>query len=730
MTSPNTLPSSTTGDTPEIRLDVQENPAVGGTPDAGISDPNGAWFRAIFNQAAVGVALTDIGTGRWLQVNQRYCDIIGYTRDELRTMSFQELTHPDDLAADREYVARMRAGEITSFRMEKRMRHKSGRTVWISLSASATWDTGDPVGFYVAIVQDITPHKLAQEKITENEQTLRNILEHLPVAIALVADNQDIIFRNQRFETLFGYAIEDVPNMESWWRAAYAEPAAREQARRAWAARRERSRSDGTIEPYEKSLRCRDGDIRHVRVSGALTHAGFLVTLEDLSAHKAVQQHIERLSYYDPLTQLPNRHLLLEQAPRTLAASAAGGGWGAVLLLDVDRFKLLNDTLGRKYGDALLQQIARRLLDFTAHRYLTARHGDDEFVIVLDDLAKRPEDAGARAAEKTQQLLLALHAPYDLLGTPYQASACTGVVLFRGEQCGIDELLKRADLAVSQAKALELGSFRFYNPQIQLAANERAQLEADIRTGLQQRQFEVFYQPQVHRRRLVGAEALVRWQHPQKGYISPAHFISVAEESGSILPLGAEVLRSACQQLAAWSRRPGLDELTLSVNVSPRQFYQSDFVSQVLRILAQTGAQARRLKLELTERLLLRDVEGTTQKMAQLQAHGVQFSLDDFGTGYSSLSYLKRLPLDELKIDQSFIQGVLTNGNDAAIVHSIISLAGNLGLSVIAEGVETEAHRCFLEKNGCERYQGYLFSRPVSAQAFEQFVGGWAPAAG
>jgi EAL domain-containing protein (putative c-di-GMP-specific phosphodiesterase class I) len=226
----------------------------------------------------------------------------------------------------------------------------------------------------------------------------------------------------------------------------------------------------------------------------------------------------------------------------------------------------------------------------------------------------------------------------------------------------------------------------------------------------------------MHGSLLVGAEALVRWQHPKKGRIPPADFISVAEEAGSILPLGAEVLHGACRQLAAWDRKPGLGELTLSVNVSPRQFYQDDFVSQVLRILGRTGARADRLKLELTERLLLRDIEGTTRKMAELKRHGVRFSLDDFGTGYSSLTYLKRLPLDELKIDQGFVQGAPANDNDAAIVRSIISLAGSLGLSVVAEGVETEAHREFLERNGCRRYQGYLFSRPVPVSAFEELA--------
>ncbi|TAN29541.1 MAG: phosphodiesterase [Castellaniella sp.] len=684
-----------------------------------------AWFQAIFNQASVGVALTDITTGRWLQINQRYCDIVGYTPDKLRHMAFQDLTHPDDLIADLTQVARLRMGEITSFSVEKRLCHRDGRIVWVNLSVSATWAAGEPPGAYIAIIQDITDQKFAQEKVNTSEQTLRGILDHLPVAVVLIAADQRITFRNRCFGALFGYTAEDIPDLESWWLAAFPKGRTREEARRLWIRKcKLASEGDGTIEPYEREVLCHNGEIRYVEVSGALTSAGQIVTMEDLSARKAAQQRIERLSYYDLLTQLPNRRLLVEQASKTLAESTSSGCWGAVLLLDVDRFKLLNDTQGRDYGDALLQQIAQRLLGFTENRYLAARHGDDEFVIVLDNLATQREDAAARAAERVRQLLQILHAPYKLKGASYRASACVGVVLFQGEQHGIDELIKRADLAVTQAKAHERGSFRCYDYQIQLAVNERAQIEADILTGLEQRQFELFYQPQMHKTNLAGAEALVRWHHPSKGCLSPAYFISVAEEAGSILRLGTEILRSACKQLADWGGRPGLSKLTLSVNVSPRQFYQSDFVSQVLQILAQTGARAQRLKLELTERLLIRDIEETTRKMAELRTHGVKFSLDDFGTGYSSLGYLKRLPLDELKIDQSFVRGVPTNSNDSAIVRSIISLAKSLGLSVIAEGVESEEHRLFLEQNGCERYQGYLFGQPVPIGTFEDQVKG------
>ncbi|KAB2896691.1 MAG: bifunctional diguanylate cyclase/phosphodiesterase, partial [Burkholderiaceae bacterium] len=395
---------------------------------------------------------------------------------------------------------------------------------------------------------------------------------------------------------------------------------------------------------------------------------------------------------------------------------------GALLMLDLDNFKTLNETRGHDKGDSLLRQVAQRLRDCMHEDHTVARHGGDEFVVVLEDLGDNPEEAAARAEETGQRILAALREPYLLEGEDYHTTVSMGATIFQGLSESVDELLKRADLAMYQAKAAGRNSLQFYDPRVQAVVRARAALELDMRAGLAQGQFELFYQPQMENGRITGCEALLRWRHPREGFISPASFVPLAEDTGLILPLGEWVLHAACQQLAAWAQQPALAHLSLAVNVSPRQFHQAGFVPQVLAALAGTGAEARRLKLELTEGLLLEDVEDTIEKMVQLKGYGVGFSLDDFGTGYSSLAYLKRLPLDQLKIDQSFVRDVLTDPNDAAIARTIVALGTSLGLRVIAEGVETEAQRDFLARNHCHAWQGFLLSPPVPVAEFEALV--------
>ena len=315
-----------------------------------------------------------------------------------------------------------------------------------------------------------------------------------------------------------------------------------------------------------------------------------------------------------------------------------------------------------------------------------------------------------------QRIWGVLREPSQIAGDAHHSSLSMGVTIYSGTRETVDELLKRADLALYQAKNAGRDTLRFYDPQMQAVVSARATLELDMRVGLGQGQFELYYQPQIDHGRIIGAEALLRWRHPRDGFISPAHFIPLAEETGLILPLGEWVLQAACRRLAAWAQQPDLATLSLAVNVSPRQFHQTGFVAQVLAALAGAGADGHQLKLEMTEGLLLQDVEDTIDKMGQLRGYGVGFSLDDFGTGYSSLSYLKRLPLDQLKIDQSFVRDVLTDPNDATIACTIITLARSLGLDVVAEGVETEGQRAFLLRNGCRQFQGYLFGRPGPAE--------------
>jgi diguanylate cyclase (GGDEF)-like protein/PAS domain S-box-containing protein len=443
----------------------------------------------------------------------------------------------------------------------------------------------------------------------------------------------------------------------------------------------------------------------------------------DITERKNAEEQIRNLAFFDPLTQLPNRRLLLDRMQQALASSARSGREGALLFIDVDHFKTLNDTLGHDKGDVLLQEVARRIAACIREGDTVARLGGDEFVVMLEDLSAQRSDAAMQAEVVGEKILLSLRQAYDLCGQDYRCSASIGITLFDAPQSGIEDLMKRADLAMYQAKAAGRNAWRFFDPTMQAEVSARAELETDLREGLTNREFLLHYQAQVGARACVtGVEVLVRWQSSRRGLVSPAAFIPLAEESGLILPLGQWVLETACRQIAAWSARPEMAHLTVAVNVSARQFGQPDFVETVLNVLDDTGASPHRLKLELTESLLLDNIEDIIQKMNRLQVVGVSFSLDDFGTGYSSLAYLKRLPLDQLKIDQSFVRDVLTDPNDAAITRTIVALAQSLGLSVIAEGVETQAQRDVLEQQGCHAYQGYLFSQPLPIEAFESFM--------
>ena len=675
-------------------------------------------FRALFNQATVGVAQVDSATGQFVRVNQRYADILGYSPQELVGMTFQSLTHPDDLAADLAHFRRLQSGDVPEYRLEKRYIHKDGHEVWGDATVSSMWASGSAPGYHIAVVQDITARKRMEENLRANEQRLRSILERLPMGLCLVQDDGLISFRNARYVQICGYTQEEVPDTNTWLQRAYPDATEREAIRQRLLA----TLHQGIIPLAEYTIRCADGKYKPVEISGFFVEGGRLITMQDLSERKAAEEEINQLAYYDPLTRLPNRRLLMDRLQQALAASARHHRSGALLMLDLDNFKTVNETRGHDRGDALLLQVAHRLRSCVHEDDTVARQGGDEFVVVLEDLGDGPEEAAARAEDVGQRILGMLREPYQIDGDAHHSSLSMGVTIYSGTRETVDELLKRADLALYQAKNAGRDTLRFYDPQMQAVVSARATLELDMRVGLAQGQFELYYQPQIDHGRIIGAEALLRWRHPRDGFISPAHFIPLAEETGLILPLGEWVLHAACRRLAAWAQQPDLATLSLAVNVSPRQFHQTGFVAQVLAALAGAGADGHQLKLEMTEGLLLQDVEDTIDKMGQLRGYGVGFSLDDFGTGYSSLSYLKRLPLDQLKIDQSFVRDVLTDPNDAAIARTVVALGTSLGLRVIAEGVETEAQREFLERHHCHAWQGYLLSPPVAVAEFEALV--------
>ncbi|MGK5079705.1 putative bifunctional diguanylate cyclase/phosphodiesterase [Janthinobacterium sp. HLX7-2] len=438
---------------------------------------------------------------------------------------------------------------------------------------------------------------------------------------------------------------------------------------------------------------------------------------------KKTEKQIQQLAFFDQLTKLPNRILLLDRLKQAMKSSLRSGNHGAVLFIDLDNFKTLNDTLGHDMGDLLLNQVARRLVLCVRAGDTVARLGGDEFVVMLTDLHMNAEHAAAQVDIVGNKIRKELSQTYRLNQLTHRSTSSIGATLFMGNLTSIDDLLKQADLAMYKSKAVGRNALRFFDPAMEVAMLERAALETDLRDAVPCRQLILHYQPQIdHTGRVTGVEALVRWQHPIRGLVPPGDFIPLAEEIGVILPLGQWVLETACTQLLAWAGRPDMRHLSIAVNVSVRQFNQEDFVDQVLFALASSGADPRRLKLELTESLLVSDVDGVIAKMSSLKAHGVGFSLDDFGTGYSSLAYLKRLPLDQLKIDKSFVRDVIHDPSDASIAKTIIALARSLNIAVIAEGVETLAQRDFLARYGCRAYQGYFFSRPLTLPDLEAFV--------
>ena len=448
-----------------------------------------------------------------------------------------------------------------------------------------------------------------------------------------------------------------------------------------------------------------------------------LGTRMDISARKQHETEIERLAFYDSLTGLPNRRLLHDRLNRSLATSEEQGQLGAIIFLDLDHFKSLNDTLGHDLGDQLLICVSSRLRQIVRGSDTVARLGGDEFVLLLENLGSTRAEARRNVETLGANLLQKLSSPYHLAGHQIYSTPSIGITLFEGGASKMEELLKQADMAMYQAKSAGRNTLSFFEPEMQAQISADAQLQSDLHQALEREELQLHYQPIFCRnRKIVGVESLARWCHPQLGLVPPGRFIPVAEQCGLILPLGHWVLEQACKQLVAWAADPSTAHLFVSVNISARQLSQPDFVVKVIETVRKTGASPSRLKLELTESMFLLDVEDVIGKMMALKSYGIGFSLDDFGTGYSSLSYLQRLPLDQLKIDKSFVRELPHNINSATIGAAIIGLARNLGLQVIAEGVETEGQLQFLLDGHCDAFQGYLLSPPLPLVDFERLL--------
>lgn len=440
----------------------------------------------------------------------------------------------------------------------------------------------------------------------------------------------------------------------------------------------------------------------------------------DIARHKEAEDKIQHLAYYDLLTNLPNRRLLIDRLEHSLAVIARHKNHGAILFIDLDHFKTLNDTKGHSIGDLLLVEVAKRLQTCVREGDTLARLGGDEFVVILEDLNEDAAQAAVQVEAVCTKIISAVNQPYQLDNYLYHSSASVGICMFNNQQMTVDELLKRADIAMYQAKSAGRNTLSFYDPAMQAALQARAALEFDLRLAITENQFKLYYQMQVdHSGNIHGAEVLIRWLHPKKGLIPPLQFIPLAEETGLILPIGEWVLKTACAQIKAWENDPHACHLQIAVNVSACQFHDPDFVKRVIEMIENYAIQSDRLKLELTESLVLNNVEEAIIKMQMLKEIGVRFAMDDFGTGFSSLYYLTKLPLDQLKIDQTFVRNICVNNRDAVVVQTIIGMANNLGIEVIAEGVELEEQRAFLEQHHCNFCQGYLFSKPLPIEEFE-----------
>jgi diguanylate cyclase (GGDEF)-like protein/PAS domain S-box-containing protein len=667
--------------------------------------------------------------GHYLLFNQETARVLGSSSAQALGKDDSDL-FPNQAAMIRANDLQVMA-EDRIITYEESLTTAQGERTFLATKGPLRENDGSVIGIF-GISRDITERKQAEQRLRDSELRMRALIQAIPDLVWL-KDTQGVYLScNVRFEQFFGALEETIvgktdydfvdKDLADFFRKndQVAMDKGGPSSNEEWVT----FASDGhreLLETTKTPVRNAQGNV-----------IGVLGIGHDITERTASANEIERLAFYDSLTDLPNRRLMHDRLRQALTNNTRHGHHGALMLIDLDNFKLLNDTLGHAVGDQLLVSVAERLRDNTREGDTVARMGGDEFVVILEGLDEH-ELAAIQAEQVAAKILASLAEPYILsmaspdLGTvqsTYQCTSSIGIALFKDQSISADDLMKRADTAMYQAKAAGRNTLRFFDLAMQNIVSQRAAMEVDLRHALDNQQFVLYYQAQVDSTgHITGAEALVRWQHPERGLVAPGEFIPLAEDTGLIIPLGQWVLETACRQLAAWSSQARMSHLTLAVNVSARQFGLPDIVDQVLAVVQRTGVPPNRLKLELTESLLLENADEVISKMVALKTQGIGFSLDDFGTGYSSLAYLKRLPLDQLKIDKSFVRDVLTDPNDAAIARTIVALGVSLGLAVIAEGVESEAQREFLLANHCLAYQGYLFSRPLPLAAFEALLG-------
>jgi diguanylate cyclase (GGDEF)-like protein/PAS domain S-box-containing protein len=678
-------------------------------------------YRTAFQTSQDAITISSLEDGRFVDVNLASLSMFGFEREEVIGRSTLELDiwlDPEDRLRFLEAVRR----ESVCRNIEFQLRRKDGQKLWVLVSGSLIELDGVPS--LLLVVRDITAAKATAEALRASEKRYHTAFQTSIDAININRmDDGRFVDCNQAFLDMEGFEREEVIGKTSLELNVWADFRDRQ-------AMVEMLRRESSCRGLEVQFRKKNGEIFWGEMSGSLMEIDgvpcILSITRDLSSAKAAESAIRSLAFFDPLTGLPNRRHLMERLRQPLDHGSGRGHSHALLLVDLDHFKTLNDTLGHQTGDLLLQEVARRIVACTHEADTVCRLGGDEFVVVLEELSKVAEEAAAQAKAVSEKILAAIDRPCLLDDHECLSTASIGIAVFGTRQGNTDEILQQAEIALYQAKAAGRNTLRFFSPALQAAVNARAALEEDLRQGIKEEQFLLYYQPQVERGRVTGAEALVRWMHPTRGLVMPNDFIPLAEESRLILPLGDWVLEAACAQIALWAGRKETAHLSVAVNISALQFCQPSFVEQVLATLVRTGANPDNLRLELTESMLVDNLDDIIAKMNELKSHGLRFSLDDFGTGYSSLSYLKRLPLDRLKIDRSFVNDMLVDATSGAIAQTILSLGRAMGISVIAEGVETEEQRGYLAGLGCHSFQGFLFSRPLPLEKYEAFLQGFA----